>query len=148
MVASPQREPWIKMLFHGARLLDATDLYLDVGALPRFRIRGDIIHVDCPPLTQAALAYAVSVILDSEQREHLGRGNDLVVAYTCPEGVVYRVSVFNKNDRFSLWAHRLRGSADAALHSSATAPAEPETAPDRRGITALQSQRLPSPTGR
>jgi Tfp pilus assembly pilus retraction ATPase PilT len=148
MDASAQREPWINMLFHGARLFEATDLYLDVGALPRFRIRGDIIHVHSPPLTQAALACAVSVILDSEQLDLLRQGNDLVVTYRCPEGVAYRVSVLNKEGRFSLWALRLRGSVEAELCSATTAPAEPEVPPDRQGITTLQSQRLPSLIGR
>jgi Tfp pilus assembly pilus retraction ATPase PilT len=148
MAASPQRQTLIHMLLHTARLLEASDLYLDVGEVPRFRIRGDTTRVDCRLMTQDDLAGAVSVIVDSEQLECLERGTTLIVPYTCPEGVAYRVSVSNKKGRFSLWAQRLRGSVDAALCLSATAPGEPEASPDRRGSTALQSPRLLCPAGR
>src|SRR5262245_23124054 len=125
MAASPPREPLINKLFHAARLFEASDLYLDVGTAPRLRILGDIRHVHCRPLTQDDLVCAVSVVLDGEQLERLGRGSDIVVTYTCPEGVTYRVSVFNNGGQFSLWAHRLSGGGDPALHSSATATADP-----------------------
>ena len=61
MAASPQREPPINRLLHVARLLEASDLYLDVGEVPRFRIRGDTTRVDCRLMTQADLVRAASI---------------------------------------------------------------------------------------
>jgi hypothetical protein len=87
-------------------------------------------------MNQDDLAGAVSVILDNEQPECLERGAHLVVSYTCPEGVAYRVRVTNKDGGFSLWAHRIHGSVDAAPCFSASASCEQPASADVGGLDA------------
>lgn len=80
-----------------ARQLGASDVHLKAGLPPIFRIKGDLRTVkDVPALTREAIAgFAVHVMNDKQRgdfEEHL----DIDLAYGTPDGVRYRVNVFQQ----------------------------------------------------
>jgi twitching motility protein PilT len=80
-----------------ARQLGASDVHLKAGLPPIFRIKGDLRTVkDVPALTREAIAsFAVHVMSDKQRadfEEHL----DIDLAYGTPDGVRYRVNVFQQ----------------------------------------------------
>lgn len=111
MDASPQREPEINKLFRMARKLGASDLYLQVGSAPLFKLQGATPKAEMRPLTQEDLACLVAPILNAEQRERLSQGNEVTITYALQEGVAYRVAVSSNSGQLHVAAQLLGESS-------------------------------------
>ena len=109
MDASPQREPQINKLFRMARKLGASDLYLQVGSAPLFRLRGVTRPAEMRPLTQEDLACLLQPALYAEQQQRLSQGNEVTFMYAFEEGQSYRVAVSSNSGQLHLAAHLLEG---------------------------------------
>ena len=80
-----------------ARQLGASDVHLKAGLPPIFRIKGDLRTVrDVPALSREAIAeFAVHMMTD-RQRADFEQHLDIDLAYGTPDGVRYRVNLFQQ----------------------------------------------------
>src|SRR3984885_14908437 len=80
-----------------ARQLGASDVHLKAGLPPIFRIKGDLRTVrDVPPLTREAIAQFAVHMMNDRQREEFEQNLDIDLAYGTPDGVRYRVNLFQQ----------------------------------------------------
>ena len=80
-----------------ARQLGASDVHLKAGLPPIFRIKGDLRTVrDVPALTREAIAQFAVHMMNDRQREDFETNLDIDLAYGTPDGVRYRVNLFQQ----------------------------------------------------
>jgi twitching motility protein PilT len=80
-----------------ARQLGASDVHLKAGLPPIFRIKGDLRTVrDVPALTREAIAQFAVHMMNDRQRSDFETNLDIDLAYGTPDGVRYRVNLFQQ----------------------------------------------------
>jgi twitching motility protein PilT len=80
-----------------ARQLAASDVHFKAGLPPIFRIKGDLRTVkDVPPLTREQIAGFAQGIMTEKQRTDFEKYMECDLAYSTPDGVRYRVNVFQQ----------------------------------------------------
>jgi twitching motility protein PilT len=80
-----------------ARQLGASDVHLKAGLPPIFRIKGDLRTVrDVPALTREAIAQFAVHMMNDRQRADFEEHLDIDLAYGTPDGVRYRVNLFQQ----------------------------------------------------
>jgi twitching motility protein PilT len=80
-----------------ARQLGASDVHLKAGLPPIFRIKGELRTVrDVPPLTREAIAQFAVHMMNDRQRAEFETTMDVDLAYGTPDGVRYRVNLFQQ----------------------------------------------------
>lgn len=80
-----------------ARQLGASDIHMKAGLPPIFRIKGDLRTVkDVPALSRESLSEFAVHMLTDRQREEFEVNRDLDFAYGTPDGVRYRVNMFQQ----------------------------------------------------
>ena len=80
-----------------ARQLGASDVHLKAGLPPIFRIKGDLRTVrDVPALTREAIAQFAVHMMNDRQRADFEQNLDIDLAYGTPDGVRYRVNMFQQ----------------------------------------------------
>jgi twitching motility protein PilT len=80
-----------------ARQLGASDVHLKAGLPPVFRIKGDLRTLrDTPPLTAEVIGTFAVNLMNTRQREIFDKVHDVDLAYGTPDGVRYRVNVFQQ----------------------------------------------------
>ena len=80
-----------------ARQLGASDVHLKAGLPPIFRIKGDLRTVrDVPPLTREVIAQFAVHMMNDRQRAEFESTMDVDLAYGTPDGVRYRVNLFQQ----------------------------------------------------
>jgi twitching motility protein PilT len=80
-----------------ARQLGASDVHLKAGLPPIFRIKGELRTVrDVPPLTREAIATFAVHMMSDKQRGAFENDLDIDLAYGTPDGVRYRVNLFQQ----------------------------------------------------
>ncbi len=80
-----------------ARQLGASDVHLKAGLPPIFRIKGDLRTVrDVPALTREAIAQFAVHMMNERQRADFEQHLDIDLAYGTPDGVRYRVNLFQQ----------------------------------------------------
>jgi twitching motility protein PilT len=80
-----------------ARQLGASDVHLKAGLPPIFRIKGDLRTVrDVPALTREAIAQFAVHMMNDRQRADFEQNLDIDLAYGTPDGVRYRVNLFQQ----------------------------------------------------
>ena len=84
-------------VLNAARQLGASDVHLKAGLPPIFRIKGDLRTVrDVPALTRESIAQFALEIMNDRQRAQFEEVMDIDLAYGTPDGVRYRVNVFQQ----------------------------------------------------
>ena len=80
-----------------ARQLGASDVHLKAGLPPIFRIKGELRTVrDVPPLTRESIATFAVHMMNERQRKEFEQTMDVDLAYGTPDGVRYRVNLFQQ----------------------------------------------------
>jgi twitching motility protein PilT len=80
-----------------ARQLGASDVHLKAGLPPIFRIKGDLRTVrDVPALSREAIAQFAVHMMNERQRADFEQHLDIDLAYGTPDGVRYRVNLFQQ----------------------------------------------------
>jgi twitching motility protein PilT len=80
-----------------ARQLGASDVHLKAGLPPIFRIKGDLRTVrDVPALTREMIAQFAVHMMNDRQRADFEQHLDIDLAYGTPDGVRYRVNLFQQ----------------------------------------------------
>src|SRR3954468_1582832 len=80
-----------------ARQLGASDVHLKAGLPPIFRIKGDLRPVrDVPALTRESIAQFAVHMMNDRQSVGFEQNLDIDLAYGTPDGVRYRVNLFQQ----------------------------------------------------
>ena len=89
--------PILDRVLNAARQLGASDVHLKAGLPPIFRIKGELRTVrDVPPLTREAIATFAVHMMNDRQRQEFESSMDVDLAYGTPDGVRYRVNLFQQ----------------------------------------------------
>src|SRR5689334_2361604 len=84
-------------VLQAARQLGASDVHLKTGLPPVFRIRGELRTVrDVPPMSREVVTAFALDMMNDRQRETFEMSWDVDLAYATPDGVRYRVNVFQQ----------------------------------------------------
>ena len=73
---------------------EGSDLHLRAGEPPVYRIHGDLVRTQSPPLTREEVAELVLGMLNSLQRERLVSGSEVDLAYEVAGLARFRVNVY------------------------------------------------------
>jgi twitching motility protein PilT len=80
-----------------ARQIGASDVHLKAGLPPIFRIKGDLRTVrDVPAVSREAIAEFAVHMMNDRQRADFEQHLDIDLAYGTPDGVRYRVNLFQQ----------------------------------------------------
>src|SRR5262245_58576466 len=80
-----------------ARQLGASDVHMKAGLPPIFRIKGELRTVrDVPAMSREAIATFAVHMMNERQRSEFEHNMDVDLAYGTPDGVRYRVNVFQQ----------------------------------------------------
>ncbi len=95
--------PLLDRVLQAARQLGASDVHLKAGLPPIFRIRGELRTVrDVPPLSREVLGSFAAAIMNDRQRQVFEECWDVDLAYGTPDGVRYRVNVFQQRGNIGM----------------------------------------------
>jgi twitching motility protein PilT len=87
----------LERVLSAARQLGASDVHLKAGLPPIFRIKGELRTVrDVPALTREAIATFAVHMMSDRQRAEFEETLDVDLAYSTPDGVRYRVNLFQQ----------------------------------------------------
>ena len=80
-----------------ARQLGASDVHMKAGLPPIFRIKGALRTVrDVPALSKEVIAQFAMSMMNDKQRKEFEETMDVDLAYSTPDGVRYRVNLFQQ----------------------------------------------------
>jgi twitching motility protein PilT len=84
-------------VLNAARQLGASDVHFKAGLPPIFRIKGELRTVrDVPALSPEAIANFAIHMMNDRQRQEFEVQLDIDLAYSTPDGVRYRVNLFQQ----------------------------------------------------
>ncbi len=84
-------------VLNAARQLGASDVHMKAGLPPIFRIKGELRTVkDVPALTRESIATFAVHMMNDRQRAEFEKNMDVDLAYGTPDGVRYRVNLFQQ----------------------------------------------------
>src|SRR3954470_24542955 len=108
----PRRnEPEVNKLFRAVMKHEASDLHLKVGQPPMMRMRGDIVKLNAPPLTQEDMERLLLPGLKEKHRKILEEEGGVDFSYVIGQDECrFRVSLFKQRGRLSLVSRRVNTS--------------------------------------
>jgi len=87
----------LERVLSAARQLGASDVHLKAGLPPIFRIKGELRTVrDVPALSRESIATFAVHMMSERQRKEFETNLDVDLAYSTPDGVRYRVNLFQQ----------------------------------------------------
>ncbi len=87
----------LERVLSAARQLGASDVHLKAGLPPIFRIKGELRTVrDVPALSRESIATFAVHMMSDRQRAEFEATMDVDLAYSTPDGVRYRVNLFQQ----------------------------------------------------
>jgi len=106
--ADARREPEVNKLFRAVMKHEASDLHLKVGQPPMMRMRGDIVKLNAPPLTQEDMERLLLPSLREKHRKILEEEGGVDFSYVIGNDECrFRVSLFRQRGRLSLVSRRV-----------------------------------------
>jgi twitching motility protein PilT len=108
--AEPRREkePEVNKLFRAVMKFQASDLHLKVGQPPMMRLRGDIVKLNAPPLTQEDMERLLLPQLKEKHRQILEEEGGVDFSYVIGNDECrFRVSLFKQRGKLSLVSRRV-----------------------------------------
>ena len=103
-----RREPEVNKLFRMVMKHEGSDLHLKVGLAPMMRLRGSIIKMNIPPLTQEMMERLLYPTLDERQRKILEDTGGVDYAHIVGNDECrFRVNLFKQRGKLSLVARRV-----------------------------------------
>ncbi len=93
----PGMSQLLDRVLNAARQLGASDVHMKAGLPPIFRIKGELRTVkDVPALTRESIATFAVHMMNDRQRAEFEKNMDVNLAYGTPDGVRYRVNLFQQ----------------------------------------------------
>jgi len=85
----------------------ASDLFLQAGHPPTYRINGELIHSPLPPPDTAELRQAFDLLMTTVARDRFEQSPDLDIAYHLPEVGRFRINLFMQQGQPALVARHV-----------------------------------------
>jgi twitching motility protein PilT len=102
------REPEVNKLFRAVMKFQASDLHLKVGQPPMMRLRGDIVKLNAPPLSQEDMERLLLPQLKEKHRAILEEEGGVDFSYVIGNDECrFRVSLFKQRGKLSLVSRRV-----------------------------------------
>ncbi len=109
--AEARKEPQINKLFREVMKREASDLHLKAGQPGMMRLRGSIVRMDMPPITQAQMEKLVDPIMNDHHREILARTGGADFAHIIGQDECrFRVNLFKQRGNLAMVARRVNTS--------------------------------------
>jgi twitching motility protein PilT len=106
--ARRDKEPEVNKLFRAVMKFQASDLHLKVGQPPMMRLRGDIVKLNAPPLTQEDMERLLLPQLKEKHRKILEDEGGVDFSYVIGNDECrFRVSLFKQRGKLSLVSRRV-----------------------------------------
>jgi twitching motility protein PilT len=103
-----EREPEVNKLFRAVMKFQASDLHLKVGQPPMMRLRGDIVKLNAPPLSQEDMERLLLPQLKEKHRKILEEEGGVDFSYVVGNDECrFRVSLFKQRGKLSLVSRRV-----------------------------------------
>jgi len=80
----------------------ASDLHLQVGTPPVFRVHGDLKFSDLEPLKREDIEHYIGTLMTEEQREHMNEIKHMDLSYALPGIARFRVHVYRQRGEFGV----------------------------------------------
>ena len=100
-------EPAMNKYFNAAIKVDASDLHLKVGMVPKLRIQGGLKKTTGEPLSEAVVEKLVFEIITESQKEFFMKNGALDFAYQVDDDNRFRINIFRQRGMISLAARHL-----------------------------------------
>jgi len=89
-------------------VLKASDLYLNGGAPPTFKVDGELRSVSDTPLNPDEIRELVEGVLDDEQRQHFEQQLELDISLHVKNGGRFRINVYRQRGELALVARHIK----------------------------------------
>lgn len=89
-------------------VLKASDLYLNVGAPPTFKVHGELRNVTEVPLTSDQIQQMILKVLDDEQRQRFEENLELDVSLQIENGGRFRLNIYRQKGSLALVARHIK----------------------------------------
>ena len=76
---------------------DGSDLHLEAGMPPVFRIKGDICFAKIRPFSNKQVSSLISILMNEEQKKEFKKVGNLDLAYEIPELARFRVNLLRQH---------------------------------------------------
>ncbi len=93
--------------FKGMTKTKASDMHLKADTAAKFRIRGEIHHVENTPLTNDDIESMMTEVMDDRQRAVYAQKGSVDFAYQMEGGDRFRINVFRQRGKTSVAARRV-----------------------------------------
>lgn len=80
----------------------ASDIHLTGGVMPRMRVRGKLLTMNCGKLQQADILEIVLTVMKEQQREEFDERGEYELTYSMPKAGRYRISAYRERGAVSL----------------------------------------------
>jgi len=97
----------LKKLLKSMSQLNATDLHLSVGSVPRYRISGKIQSSDLGELSSRSIQELFSTFLSKSQTTALRKDKDLAMAFDLEGGDRFRLNLFHQKGKLGACFRRI-----------------------------------------
>jgi twitching motility protein PilT len=124
--------------------MNASDIHLKVGAPPVYRVYGELIPVDHPPLTKEEVAAIVDKVVPEQLKARLTKEGAVDFAFSTDQKTRFRSNAFYQRGTLSLALRRLQ-SENLDFDALKLPPIIKEIANARRGMVLLTG---PTGTGK
>jgi twitching motility protein PilT len=92
----------IDILLRTLVIKKASDLHIQVGTPPVFRVYGELLFSDLEPLTEKDVEKYMEFILTKEQRQHIEEKDQVDLSYSVPGIARFRVNIYKQRGSFSI----------------------------------------------
>lgn len=89
-------------------VLKASDLYINVGAPPMFKVHGELRNVADTPLTAADVEKLIHDTLDDEQRKRFEQNLELDISLQMVNGGRFRLNIYRQKGSLALVARHIK----------------------------------------
>lgn len=97
----------IKHLLEKMSILEASDMYLTVGAPPTAKVDGQFVIIENTPFQKGEIKRLAYAIMDPNQREIFELRLEMNLAYILPENRRFRINVFVQQAEVSMVVRRI-----------------------------------------
>lgn len=89
--------------------VNGSDIHLQTGSVPMFRVDGRARFLDCPPATEEQMADFVRLLIkDEEQWKQLEHRGAVDLSYALPDNIArFRVNIFHSRQRYAIAMRRI-----------------------------------------
>lgn len=98
----------LAMMLESMVVLKASDLYINVGAPPTFKVNGELRTVTEKPLDPDQIHKLITTVLDEEQKQRFEQNMELDIALQNKNGGRFRLNIYRQKGALALVARHIK----------------------------------------